>query len=73
MNKTIETPLTFRQAWCLLIKRLKHYYLPSDYLGRKCFINGRSYKIAGETVDCFFIAEFPKRAFPKVGNKYKIK
>lgn len=70
---TTETPLTFGMAWQRLIKGLKHTFLPSKYLGRKCFIKGKSYKITGETVDNFFINEFPKRAFSKVGNQYKIK
>lgn len=68
----IEKPITFSMAWARLMKTIKFRILPSEYLGRKCYIKGRSYKIEGETVDNFFIAAFPNKVFPKVGNKYKI-
>jgi hypothetical protein len=66
-------PLTFRQAWSRLIKVIKFRVLPSEYLNKKVLYKGKYRKIEGETVDFFFIAEFPKQAFPKVGNRLKIK
>lgn len=68
----IEKPLTFRAACLILWETIKFRVLPSKYLGHKCYIKNRGYTISGETLNNFFIAAFPYRAFPKVGNKYKI-
>jgi len=70
---TTVAPLTFGKAlkwlWATILFRLK----PSDYLNKKVLYRGKYYRIKGETLDYFFIAEFPKQAFPKVGNKFKIR
>jgi len=65
--------LTFRAACSRLWAVIKMRILPSEYLGKKCFIKNKAYNIEGETLDFFFIKAFPKRSFPKIGNKYKIK
>ena len=43
------------------------------YIGKKCLYKGLYRKITAEDYNYFFLSEFPKFAFPKKGNKLKIK
>lgn len=64
---------TFRQACIYLWEVILLKILPSKYLGHACLYKGRWRKIEGETVEYFFLSDFPKLTFSKSGNKLPIR
>jgi len=65
--------VTFLMMWRRLVSVLKMRILPSKYLGRSVFYKGKSRTIGGETLDNFYLNDFPKLTFSKSGNKLPIR
>ena len=68
-----EKPISFIMAVRRLFAVLKWKFSKMEYLNKKVNYRGSYYAITGETFDYFFVAKFPKIAFRKVGNPYKIR
>jgi len=69
----VQTKVTFGKMLKHLFSVIWWRVASERYIGKKCLYKGQYRKITAEDYSYFFLSEFPKVAFPKKGNKLKIK